>query len=131
MNIVENRRVGKIGMRTLDQSDYRYRSYYHNSEDNDDFIPALGFNYHNEPERVWLNGFFFRSSMMFRRGFSDRMKQFLANIKRAFEINIAFEFAELTNKDGSPYCDSCAWSGGAMLDVLYDFSHYSEDEAIN
>jgi glycogen debranching enzyme len=50
LNLMEERLMGRIGMKTLDPSDFRYRPYYHNSEDNEDFLTSGGFNYHNGPE---------------------------------------------------------------------------------
>lgn len=37
LNLVEERLLGKIGMKTLDPKDSRYRPYYVNSDDSADF----------------------------------------------------------------------------------------------
>ena len=133
LNIVEERLMGGIGMKTLDPSDYRYRPYYHNGDDTEDFLTSKGFNYHNGPEWVWPVGYFFRAGMRFRRSVTERMKQMLARIKKAQFESWASGLPELTQKDGEPCGDSClnqAWSVSSILDILYDYSLYTEDEVI-
>ncbi|OHT13097.1 Amylo-alpha-1,6-glucosidase family protein [Tritrichomonas foetus] len=134
LNLVEERLMGKIGMRTLDPTDYRYRPYYRNSEDSEDFFTSQGFNYHNGPEWVWPVGYFFRASMRFRRGITPRMKQMLAMIKKAQIGSWACGLPELTNKDGDPCNDGCqnqAWSISAILDILYDYSLYTDKDMVD
>ena len=133
LNLVEERLMGKIGMRTLDPSDFRYRPYYVNSDDSDDFLTSHGFNYHNGPEWVWPVGYFFRASMRFRRGITTRMKHMLAMIKKAQIGSWACGLPELTQKDGEPCNDGCqnqAWSISAILDILYDYSLYTDADMI-
>ena len=133
LNIVEERLMGKIGMKTLDPSDYRYRPYYINSEESSDFYTAKGFNYHNGPEWVWPVGYFFRASMRFRRGITPNMKQMLAYIKKEELESWACGLPELTQKDGAVCGDSCqnqAWSISAILDILYDYSLYTDQDVI-
>lgn len=48
LNIIEEKLVGPLGMKTLDDSDSRYRPYYTN-HDSDDYLTANGFNYHQGP----------------------------------------------------------------------------------
>lgn len=98
LNQVEDRLLGKIGMKTLDPDDYRYRPFYVNSEDSADFYTAKGFNYHNGPEWVWPVGYFFRASMRFRRGITARMKQMLAVIRKEQLESWACGLPELTQK---------------------------------
>lgn len=134
LDIVETHLVGKVGMKTLDPSDWMYRPYYQNDLDNDDKFTAQGFNYHNGPEWLWLTGYFFRASMRFRRPFTVKMKKLMSNLKRAFKESPAFGLPELTNKDGEFCNGSCltqAWSVSSLLDMLYDFSEYTVEEQIN
>ncbi|KAK8860545.1 hypothetical protein M9Y10_012210 [Tritrichomonas musculus] len=131
LNQIEERLLGKIGMKTLDPDDYRYRPYYVNSNDSADFYTAKGFNYHNGPEWVWPVGYFFRASMRFRRGITRRMKQMLAVIKKEQLESWACGLPELTQKDGEPCGDGCAsqaWSVSAIIDILYDYSTYTESD---
>lgn len=131
LNLVEERLVGKIGMKTLDPSDSKYRPYYRNSEDTTDYDTSCGFNYHNGPEWVWPVGYFFRASMRFKRGVTPRMKQMLSFIKKTQMNSWACGLPELTQKDGEDCGDGCqnqAWSVSSILDVLYDYSLYSEKD---
>ncbi|KAH0785625.1 Glycogen debranching enzyme [Histomonas meleagridis] len=134
LNNVEERLMGKIGMKTLDPSDYRYRPYYHNDDDSEDFLTSRGFNYHNGPEWCWPVGYFFRASMRFRRGITEKMKKMLANIKKELLTSWANGLPELTQKDGEPCEGSCknqAWSVAGILDILYDYSLYTENDVID
>jgi glycogen debranching enzyme len=133
LNLVEERLMGRIGMKTLDPSDSRYRPYYHNSSDTDDFLTSGGFNYHNGPEWIWPVGFFFRASMRFRRGITGPMKQMLANIKKEQIGSWACGLPELTQKDGESCGDSClnqAWSVSAVLDLLFDYSMLTDEDVL-
>lgn len=121
-------------MKTLDPDDYRYRPFYVNSEDSADFYTAKGFNYHNGPEWVWPVGYFFRASMRFRRGITPRMKQMLAVIRKEQLESWACGLPELTQKDGAFCPDGCpnqAWSVSAVIDLLYDYSRYTENDVIS
>ena len=134
LNNIDERLTGKIAMKTLDPSDYRYRPYYINSDDTEDFLTSKGFNYHNGPEWVWPVGYFFRASMRFRRGFSEKMKKMLANIKKEQLTSWSNGLPELTQKDGEVCNESCqnqAWSIAAVLDILYDYSLYTDDDVID
>ena len=131
---VEKHLMGHIGMKTLDESDSRYRPYYNNDDDSTDFLVSCGFNYHNGPEWVWPTGYFFRASMRFRRGITDKMKQMLSNIRRELNENPASGLPELTNKDGQVCrftCDTQAWSIATIMEMLYDYSQYSEEDVIH
>ena len=131
LNLVEERLMGRIAMKTLDPSDYRYKPYYENSNDSADFYVAHGFNYHNGPEWVWPTGYFFRASMKFGRGVTPGMARMLANIKSALINSWAVGLPELTQKDGQTCYDSCvtqAWSLAAILDTLFDHSGYTKEQ---
>ena len=134
LDLVEERLQGKIGMKTLDPSDWRYNPNYNNSEDSDNYFTSGGFNYHNGPEWVWLTGYFFRASMKFNRGITNNMTLMLANLKSSLLNSFAIGLPELTNENGN-YCkDSCptqAWSIATILDIFYDYNNYSKDEIIN
>jgi glycogen debranching enzyme len=133
LDLVEQRLLGGIGMRTLDETDWRYRGTYDTSESGDT-LASGGFNYHNGPEWVWLTGFFFRASMRFRRKVSERMLQTLAALKRTLKESVAFGLPELTNRDGEPCINSCttqAWSVATVLDMLFDYSLYTEQDPID
>jgi glycogen debranching enzyme len=133
LDLVEERLLGTIGMRTLDTSDWRYRPDYDPAE-TADFFTSCGFNYHSGPEWVWLTGFFFRASMRFRRKVSERMLQTLAAIKRTFKESVAFGLPELTNGGGVPCPHACttqAWSVATVLDMLFDYGLYTEEDPLD
>ena len=57
----------------------------------------------------------------------------LARIKKVQFESWANGLPELTQKDGESCFDSClnqAWSVSAILDILYDYSLYTEDEVV-
>ncbi|EAY00134.1 Amylo-alpha-1,6-glucosidase family protein [Trichomonas vaginalis G3] len=131
LNLVEERLMGKIAMKTLDSADWRYNPYYENSVDNDNFYSAKGANYHNGPEWVWPTGYFFRASMKMSRGVTPGMTKMLANIKSYLLNSWAKGLPELTNLNGAVCNDSCvtqAWSIAAILDILYDHNGYSKED---
>ena len=133
LDLVEKRLLGPIGMKTLDEADWRYRPVYDNSDadTNEDYFTSGGFNYHNGPEWLWPTGYFFRASMRFRRPISDRMLETLAALKRTLRESPAFGLPELTNRDGQPCRDSCttqAWSVATVLDMLSDYALYTDAE---
>ncbi|CAF1470089.1 unnamed protein product [Rotaria sp. Silwood1] len=53
---VETILLGKYEIKTPDSSDYNYVGDYYNDDDSHDYKRAHGFNYHNEPEWLWLTG---------------------------------------------------------------------------
>ncbi|KAH0787321.1 Glycogen debranching enzyme [Histomonas meleagridis] len=134
LDLIEKRLMGKIGMKTLDPNDERYNPYYVNSEENENFETSNGFNYHNGPEWIWPIGYFFRASMRFRRGLTVKMKKMLLNIKKELFNSYANGLPELTQKNGEKCFDACdnqAWSVAAVLDILYDYSLYTEDNTMS
>ena len=69
--------------------------------------------------------------MAIGRGITPKMIQMLANIKSYLINSWAVGLPELTQRDGATCNDSCAnqaWSVAAILDILYDHSHYSHEE---
>ncbi|OHT00114.1 Glycogen debranching enzyme [Tritrichomonas foetus] len=134
LDAVEEHLLGPVGMKTLDAGDSHYHPYYNNDDDGEDKETAQGFNYHNGPEWLWPTGFFFRASMRFRKPFTDKMKKVISNLKRALKESPAFGLPELTNKDGEFCAGSCltqAWSVSSVLDMLFDYSAYTDDEAVD
>jgi glycogen debranching enzyme len=134
LEIISNRLLGKIGMKTLDQSDFRYRSYYNNSEESEDLFSANGFSYHNGPEWIWLTGYFFRALMKFNQAIGEKAAKRVANLRRYLNTSSAYGIPELTNKDGEPCNDSCAtqaWSISSVLDFYFDYAQYSPQKIEN
>lgn len=130
----EKHLCGKIGMRTLFKGDTFYRPRYENSNDTGDFNTSKGFSYHNGPEWVWLTGYFFRASLRFRRGFTDRMSEMLAEMKGALNRSVTGGLPELTQADGEPCYEGCAmqcWSVACTLEMLFDYSYFKEEDKIN
>ncbi|KAL9100792.1 MAG: hypothetical protein Q9163_003872 [Psora crenata] len=107
---------GPTGMATLDPSDLKYRPYYRNSEDSNDFATAKGRNYHQGPEWLWPTGFHLRAMLKFdlmrRKTPEERTEAFqqitrrLEGCKKAIEQSPWAGLAELTNKDGAFCPDS-------------------------
>jgi glycogen debranching enzyme len=62
------------------------------------------------------------------------MLQVLAGLKRALRESPSFGLPEFTNRDGAPCGDACnshACSVGCIMDMVYDYSLYPEDELID
>ena len=62
------------------------------------------------------------------------MKKMLANIKKEQMGSWANGLPELTQRDGEPCGESClnqAWSVAGILDILYDYSLYTESDVID
>lgn len=117
--------LGPLGMRTLDPADLRYRPYYNNSDDSDDFDVSKGRNYHQGPEWVWLMGYYLRAA--YHMGTLSPLAISKILCAHRDEIlghkNVWAGLPELTNKDGAFCPDSCfsqAWSASCLLDLLYD-----------
>ncbi|EAY03049.1 Amylo-alpha-1,6-glucosidase family protein [Trichomonas vaginalis G3] len=134
IEMAEKHLCGKIGMRTLYKGDSYYRPRYENSNDTNDFFTSKGYCYHNGPEWVWLTGYFFRASLRFRRGFTDRMKRMLAEMKGWLNRSITGGLPELTQADGEVCTEGCpmqAWSVGCTLEMLFDYSFFKEEDTFN
>jgi glycogen debranching enzyme len=134
LNAMDERLMGRTGVRTRDPADWRYRPTYRSGEESQDFLTAGGFNYHNGPEWVWPVGFFFRASMRFRRGVTAKMREMLAHIKKEQFASWASSLPELTGRDGEVCGDGCqsqAWSVSAILDILYDYSLLTAEDIVN
>lgn len=109
---------GPTGMATLDPADLKYRPYYRNSEDSEDFATSKGRNYHQGPEWLWPTGFFLRALLKFdlrRRDPGDsegRTEAFqqvtrrLIGCKDMIERSVWAGLTELTNKNGEECADS-------------------------
>jgi hypothetical protein len=82
LNAVDERLMGRISMTTLNLADWGYKPRYCSREESEESLKAGGFNHHHGPECVWLMGFFFRVSMIFRRGVTGKMKGMLAHMKK-------------------------------------------------
>ncbi|KAG2220263.1 hypothetical protein INT45_009878, partial [Circinella minor] len=123
LQLVNKILLGPLGMRTLDPVDKRYRPYYKNNEDSEDFDTAKGRNYHQGPEWVWPTGYYLRAAYKFKTLTPPE----IARITRAHRDYISTDvwagLPELTNKDGETCWDSCftqAWSASGLLDLMFD-----------
>lgn len=131
--------MGRLGMKTLDPSDWAYRGNYDNGNDSEDSSVAHGFNYHQGPEWVWVMGYFLRAYMYFEnmeaQGDVGKKKELLHTIQsslfphKAHLLNSALSpyagLPELTNADGA-YCHgSCptqAWSMACLQEAVADYA---------
>ncbi|ODV84903.1 glycoside hydrolase family 13 protein [[Candida] arabinofermentans NRRL YB-2248] len=129
---------GPIGLATLDPSDFNYRPYYRNSEDNDDFATSKGRNYHQGPEWCWINGYFLRAFRKFHIAAhpdctdengtaTDHLHQLLSTRMKGHKEWLANSvwsgLTELTNKNGELCDDSSptqAWSASCLIDLYFD-----------
>nr|CAB3220598.1 glycogen debranching enzyme-like [Phallusia mammillata] len=133
LQIVQDKLLGPLGVKTLDPDDMQYRADYDNANDSTDKSVAKGFNYHQGPEWLWPVGYFLRAKLHFARlQGSEKLKETVTFIKRylvTHELHLENSewsgLPELTNHDGS-YCrDSCpiqAWSHATLLDLFHDMS---------
>lgn len=115
--------LGPLGMRTLDPSDLRYRPYYDNANDSDDYDIAKGRNYHQGPEWIWLLGYYLRAAYRVKAMDPEDISRILYAHRQEILRNPWAGLPELTNKDGETCWDSCftqAWSASCILDLLYD-----------
>jgi glycogen debranching enzyme len=113
LDLIEDRLLGPIGMKTLDTADPRYRTRR---------------SPHNGPEWVWLTGYFFRAAIRFKKKMSEKMLQVLGSLKRALRESPAFGLPSFTNGDA---CNSHSCSVGCVMDLVYDYFLYPEDELID
>ncbi|CUM62704.1 uncharacterized protein PRCAT00000260001 [Priceomyces carsonii] len=126
---------GKVGMKTLDPSDWNYRPYYNNGEDSTDFATSKGRNYHQGPEWVWCTGYFLRAFSLFhylqtKQAKSESWSKIKTDLNERLQGNVSWirespwaGLTELTNKDGEFCYDSSptqAWSTSCLLDLYYD-----------
>uniref|UniRef100_A0A8D8RVX4 Glycogen debranching enzyme n=1 Tax=Cacopsylla melanoneura TaxID=428564 RepID=A0A8D8RVX4_9HEMI len=117
-----------MGIRTLDPGDWSYRGDYCNDNDSDDPTVAHGFNYHNGPEWLWPVGFYLRARLQFtspatRSATIADIRSYLARHFVHLTTSPWRGLPELTNKEGKECPGSCqtqAWSGSTILEVLND-----------
>ncbi|KAI8147846.1 glycogen debranching enzyme [Fennellomyces sp. T-0311] len=130
LNLMNKVLLGPLGMRTLDPADMRYRPYYNNSDDSDDFDVAKGRNYHQGPEWLWLTGYYLRAAYKMGTLSPPAIARILTAHRDEIEQSAWAGLPELTNKDGETCWDSCfsqAWSASGLLDILY--SLYEDSKA--
>ncbi|KAJ3227740.1 hypothetical protein HK099_000413 [Clydaea vesicula] len=139
LEIVKNNLLGPLGMKTLDPSDWGYRGVYDNANDSEDPSVAHGYNYHQGPEWVWIQFFFFRAYLNFEKNSNDKAriekakcwirgvlktyKQFLCDTHK----NPYNGIPELTNQNGAFCRDSCAsqaWSNSTMIELIHDLVNF-------
>ena len=65
LKVIEEKLVGRLGMRTLSPDDPNYKPYYDPANDSEDSLVAGGANYHNGPEWLWLFGHYVRAKWNF------------------------------------------------------------------
>ena len=130
LKTIQTSLLGKLGMKTLDPSDWKYSPYYDMSNDSDDFEKAKGFNYHQGPEWVWCFGYFLRAKINFyeevdTKELAHNISKMIGNHKQHLQESSWRGLTELTNKDGEYCAYSCptqAWSSGTILDALHEIS---------
>uniref|UniRef100_A0A8C3XST5 Glycogen debranching enzyme n=1 Tax=Chelydra serpentina TaxID=8475 RepID=A0A8C3XST5_CHESE len=131
LEIVEEKLLGPLGMKTLDPDDMVYCGVYDNALDNDNYNVAKGFNYHQGPEWLWPIGYFLRAKLYFSKLIGPEMyaktvvliKNVLSHHYVHLERSSWKGLPELTNENGQycPFsCESQAWSIAVILEVLYD-----------
>ncbi|XP_011494521.1 PREDICTED: glycogen debranching enzyme [Ceratosolen solmsi marchali] len=131
--------LGPLGMKTLDPSDWAYNGYYNNANDSDDPKVANGWNYHQGPEWLWPLGYFLRARLHFAAlvGGEDELKRTVSSTEAIISKHLVEAstnqwrgLPELTNKNGEYCSDSCrtqAWSGSALLEVMYELDRLKRD----
>ncbi|RMC08451.1 hypothetical protein DUI87_14695 [Hirundo rustica rustica] len=131
LQIVEEKLLGPLGMKTLDPDDMVYCGVYDNALDNDNYNVAKGFNYHQGPEWLWPIGYFLRAKLYFSRLIGPEIyaktvvmiKNVLSRHYVHLERSSWKGLPELTNENGQycPFsCETQAWSIGVILEILYD-----------
>ncbi|KAM4640780.1 glycogen debranching enzyme isoform 2-T4 [Discoglossus pictus] len=131
LEIVENKLMGPLGMKTLDPDDMVYCGVYDNALDNDNYNLAKGFNYHQGPEWLWPIGYFLRAKLYFAKLIDQEtyqktvvlVKNVLSRHYTHLERSHWRGLPELTNENGQycPFsCETQAWSLSVVLEVLHD-----------
>ena len=112
-----------LGIRTLDKNNKKYNGNYNPDNDSNDFNSALGFNYHNGPEWVWVNNCYFISLLNFldKEEAKEKLDKYLFVFYKHI-INCEWGgLPELTNQNGNQ-CKSGsftqAWSVATFIEVL-------------
>ena len=114
---------GQLGIRTLNEGDSRYRGFYDNSNDSEDYSVAHGFSYHNGPEWLWPLGYYLRAVNTFQVEKPSQIMKYLKDHRSHLDNSLWISLPELTNERGQECVFSCpaqAWSVGTLLEVLYD-----------
>lgn len=132
LEIAQTALCGPLGVKTLDPSDWAFRGVYDNALDNDDYNTAHGFNYHQGPEWLWVQGYLYRAFLHFaskRYGASFALAKvtgWLTPHKALFFKSMEFPYAglpELTQAGGHTChgsCDTQAWSMSCFKELLQD-----------
>ncbi|KAI9310297.1 glycogen debranching enzyme [Dichotomocladium elegans] len=133
LTLMRNTLCGPLGMRTLDPADDRYRPYYHNSEDSEDFDTSKGRNYHQGPEWVWPMGYFLRACHRFETLTPLEIERVLRPHRDEIQQSAWAGLPELTNKNGETCWDSCftqAWSASCLLDLFFDMNQEGQPRQV-
>lgn len=111
---------GQIGIRTLNDGDPAYRSFYDNANDSNDPSVAHGASYHNGPEWLWPVGYYLLAVLRYTKDTHLVMKCVKEHLKW-FENSEWMSLPELTNGFGNLCSFSCsaqAWSIAPLIQVM-------------
>ncbi|XP_072918859.1 glycogen debranching enzyme [Hemitrygon akajei] len=131
LTVVEEKLLGRLGLKTLDPDDLVYCGVYDNSMDCDNFNIAKGYNYHQGPEWVWPIGYFLRAKLHFSKVMEKKLyedtiilvKHVLSHHYDHLSKSPWKGLPELTNENGgycSFSCETQAWSIATIIEVLYE-----------
>ncbi|XP_007422039.1 glycogen debranching enzyme isoform X1 [Python bivittatus] len=131
LEMLEQKLLGPLGMKTLDPDDMVYCGVYDNALDNDNYNVAKGFNYHQGPEWLWPIGYFLRAKLYFSKLIGPEIYAktvfLIKNVLSRHYVHLERSpwkgLPELTNENGQycPFsCETQAWSLAVILEVLYD-----------